>query len=164
MAGGGPSVSQLPSLFGGEDDLLLPNSGPAHQAHFDITAMIDLVFMMNIFFLVTTVGAALAELDLPAARHAVAAQLDESVVVSVTGGAGRPTLVYLGDGASGEALRSAEEQEQRIRAACEAGVATGKPTVLLKAERSVPMREIVRLSSAASVEGAQLHLAVIEQE
>jgi biopolymer transport protein ExbD len=164
MAGGGASVSQLPSLFGGDDDTLLPGRGSSVQAQFDITAMIDLVFMMNIFFLVTTVGAALAELDLPAARHAVAAELDASVVISVTGGAGRQTLVYLGDGASGEALLGSEEQEQRIRAACEAGVSGGKATVLIKAEKSVPMREIVRLSNAASVEGAQLHLAVIEQE
>jgi biopolymer transport protein ExbD len=162
MAGGGAGPIQLPALFGG-DDRLLPAKPLSEEARFDITAMIDLVFMMNIFFLVTTVAAALAELDLPPARHAVAADLDASVVVSVVGGGSAP-LVYLGDGAVGQPLRSVEEQERSVRAQAQAGVAAGKPTVLLKAEKGVLMRDIVRLSNAASVEGARVHLAVIEQE
>ena len=78
MAGGGAGPIQLPALFDGGDDRLLPAKPLAEEARFDITAMIDLVFMMNIFFLVTTVAAALAELDLPPARHAVAAELDDA--------------------------------------------------------------------------------------
>ena len=48
---------------------LVRRSDVEHNADFDITAMIDLVFMMNIYFLVTFIGAAMQEVNLPAADH-----------------------------------------------------------------------------------------------
>ena len=47
-----------------------------------MTPMVDLVFMMNIYFMVTWLTAALAEIDLPAASHC-RDQLDEAVVVTI---------------------------------------------------------------------------------
>ena len=59
----------MPASSSPFEDNPLVKRRPIHdEAKFDITAMIDLVFMMNIFFLVTSVTAALAEIDLPAAR------------------------------------------------------------------------------------------------
>ena len=56
-----------PSPF--EENVLVPHKPLVDDARFDVTAMVDLVFMMNIFFLVTWVETALAEIDLPTARH-----------------------------------------------------------------------------------------------
>lgn len=136
------------------------------EAKFDITAMIDLVFMMNIFFLVTTVGAALAEMDLPTARHVVAADLDTAVILSITlDPAGGGTLLYLGDGEQGAPIANPEDQIKAVRAAVEAGVMDQKMTVLIKAVKNVKLRDLNRIATAAgSVQGIELKLAVIEQE
>lgn len=136
------------------------------EAKFDITAMIDLVFMMNIFFLVTTVGAALAEMDLPVARHVVAADLDAAVVLSITlDPNGNGTFLYIGDGATGDPIANPEEQVKAVRTAVEAGLLAEKTTVLIKAEKNVKLRDLNRVSTAATASpGVELKLAVIEKE
>lgn len=135
------------------------------EAHFDITAMIDLVFMMNIFFLVTWIGASMDELALPTAQHCAAVDGDMAVMVSVLPDfEGDSVTVYLGDGAQGTPLTDPERQEQAIRTAVEEGLADGKTSVVFKAEKKVRLREMARLTSAASLEGMQLHVGVIEKE
>ena len=74
------SASHSPSLDDPDNPLAAPRKVEA-DANFDVTAMIDLVFMMNIYFLVTTLGAAAGELNLPAAKHCVAADRETSVMV-----------------------------------------------------------------------------------
>lgn len=146
-------------------DSLLGRKPLRDDGHFDITAMIDLVFMMNIFFLVTSVGAALAEIDLPAAQHCAAVDGETAVFVTVVPHAdGDAVSVYLADGLRGEPITDPDAQERRIRAAVEAGLDEGKSTVVFKAERRVRLREMARLTSAAAVEGVLLSLAVMEKE
>jgi biopolymer transport protein ExbD len=143
---------------------LVPHRSSGHSAHIDMTAMVDLVFMMNIFFLVTTLVTALAEVDLPAAQHVTAADLDSAVVITVTGAEGQVPQVYLGDGTSGEAL-SESELEDRIIAEVESGKRAGKTAVVIKAEKQVPLRQIGRIAAAAtSVDGVELNLAVMEKD
>ena len=57
---------------------------PQAEAHFDITAMIDLVFMMNIYFLVTFIGASSEEINLPTAMHCAPLDGDVATVITVT--------------------------------------------------------------------------------
>ncbi len=154
------------SVYSHEDDEPLSRRKPMHdEAKFDITAMIDLVFMMNIFFLVTTVGAALAEMDLPVARHVVAADLEAAVVLSLALDPNGGTVLYLGDGIDGEPIASPEEQTKAVLTAVEAGVRDQKTTVLIKAEKNVKLRDLNRIASAASsIQGIELKLAVIEKE
>jgi hypothetical protein len=74
-------------------------------------------------------------------------------------------VVYLGDRDKGEAIRDVGRQEERIRAAVERGLAEGKHDVLLKAERSMRLGDLFRISSAASsVEGVKLSVAVMEKD
>ncbi len=155
------------SGFADDDEPLLARNANHNEANFDITAMIDLVFMMNIFFLVTMVSAALEEINLPSSNHCVAADVDASIIVSIlespdVGGAG---LVFLGEASSGQALVTLDEQERQIRAAVEEGVEMKKTTFLIKAERNVSLRDVARVGGlAASVEGVDLKLAVIEKD
>ena len=62
---------------------LIPRKTHENHSEFDITAMIDLVFMMNIYFLVTTITAALADINLPSAQHCSPADLETSVVITI---------------------------------------------------------------------------------
>ncbi len=159
------SASHSPSLEDPDNPLAVPRRVEA-DANFDVTAMIDLVFMMNIYFLVTTIGASMGELNLPAAKHCIAADRETSVVVSIIEGVDRSAgQVYVGDGREGEPLVEREEQEKAVRAAVEEGVRSQKNTVLIKAEKNVRLRDVARVAAAAAgVPGMELKLAVIEKE
>lgn len=136
------------------------------EARFDMTAMVDLVFMMNIFFLITAVGAALAEIDLPSARHVVAADRDSSVVLTLLAAGDRGAgLLHIGDGQAGEPLSDVQLQERAVREAVEAGVREHKNTVIIKAEKKVRVRDVARIAAVAmGVRGTELRLAVMEKE
>jgi biopolymer transport protein ExbD len=148
------------------DNVLVERKPLVEDAHFDITAMVDLVFMMNIYFLVTWVGAALADIDLPAARHCLAADTDVAVTFTVVE-SGTGPAVYVGDGEHGRPLTDAAEIEQRVRAEVEAGQrqAPPKELVLIKAEKRLRVKHVARVAAiAGSVEGMKLRLAVMEKE
>ena len=147
-----------------ESDALVPRKPAFEDAHFDITAMVDLVFMMNIYFLVAWIVAATAEIDLPSAKHCVAADAEKAVVITIT--AGSPPAVYLGDVHPGGALQ-VDEVEWRLKKAAEDGQKESPPKifVLVKAEKMVRLRDLVRISAAAcSVKGMKLNLAVMEKD
>ena len=144
---------------------MFPRTKVETSAEFDITAMIDLVFMMNIYFLVTFITIALGELDLPTANHASALDAEVATIITMTVGSdGLSAVVFLGDGDKGEAIHDPAEQQQRIAAAVEEAVREARTAVLLKAEKNVRLREIARISSAAVREGVTLHMAVIEKD
>lgn len=149
-----------------EDNPLVPRRSIHDEAKFDITAMIDLVFMMNIFFLVTTVTAALSEIDLPAARHCAPADRDTSVIFTIMAGANRgPGQLTIDEGNDVLSMADIDVHEQRIRDAVEAGVRADRKTVLIKAEKHVRLRDVVRVGSVAvSVPGTELKVAVVEKE
>jgi len=148
----------------GFDELILRQ--PHREVpEFDITAMVDLVFMMNIYFIVTFVTVSMTQVDLPAASHVAPLDAETSVVLTVTGGGTEPVVVYLGEREKGEAIRDVAQQEERVRAAVEQGVAEGKREVLLKAEKKMRLGDLFRISSAASsVEGVKLNVAVMEKD
>ncbi len=76
--------------------------------------MIDLVFMMNIFFLVTSIASAISELDLPPARHVHAADLEKAIIVSIVSAGDRvPPTVRLEDAAGSQTLPAGSQQEER---------------------------------------------------
>lgn len=146
-----------------EEEATLPPPKPlSDDTRFDITAMIDLVFMMNIFFLVTSLATAMAEIELPLARHAAAADPEDAVIVIIVRGPTPDSVaVYLGD-RSPPAITKADEQETTVREAIEQGLKSGKKLVLIKAEGKVRYRDVSRLAQLASAAGAKLHVAVTE--
>jgi biopolymer transport protein ExbD len=158
-AGPAPATNSAPSPF--DEDMLVPKKSLADDARFDVTAMVDLVFMMNIFFLVTWAEMARAEIDLPTARHCAAAEKERSIVLTVLKGS--PAIVFLGDG-TGSGQLSPGEVDQRVTTAVEDGVRDGKDIVLIKAEKEVLLRDVAHLASVATaVKGTKLMLAVIER-
>ena len=167
--GGGPSLpaASNPLLDSGPDANPLVKRRPIRdEARFDITAMIDLVFMMNIFFLVTTVTAALAEMDLPTAKHVAPADRENSIVFTITAGVDRgPGEMTIDEGNERLSLDNVDAHERRIREAVEGAVRENRNIVLIKAEKNVRLRDVSRVGAiATSVPGTDLRLVVIEQE
>jgi biopolymer transport protein ExbD len=146
-------------------DELVARRPDSEPPEFDITAMVDLVFMMNIYFLVTFVTVALGGMSLPSADYCSPLDADEAVIVRMSRSLdGESVTVYLGDGDEGEPIADASEQERLVRSVVDEGVAGGKTAVLLKAEKKVRLADIFRIATAAAVEGIQLHVAVLEKD
>ncbi len=131
----------------------------------DITPLIDIVFLLIIFFLVASVPDYQTAVRLPGARHGRGVSEQASVVVSVFArGEKGPAEVFIGDGRAGRRLPDdADAQEAEIAQEVEQGFNEGRINVVVKAERDVKHREVSRISAAAGrVEGIKLHLAVME--
>src|SRR3954451_14870705 len=148
-----------------DEEGFLPPRGEYEPPEFDITAMVDLVFMMNIYFLVTFVTVAMGELSLPTAKHVAAFDADTAVIFTVTRTLdGKSVNLYIGDGPKSEPITDSAQQDRRVQEAVEQGKAAGKTEVLLKAEKKVHLSDLFRIATAASVEGIKLHVAVVERE
>ncbi len=149
-----------------ESDALLGRQPHREPPEFDITAMVDLVFMMNIYFMVTFITMALAEINLPQAAHVQPLDGDEAVIFTVLGSLdGKSVTVSTGVGDQLRQLPEGDSQDDEIGAAVDRGVAGGKKAVLIKAEKKVRLGELFRVASAAAVaEGVKLHVAVTEKD
>ncbi|GDY09709.1 hypothetical protein LBMAG52_31950 [Planctomycetia bacterium] len=134
---------------------------------FDVTAMVDLVSLMNIYFLVSWVMTMANEVDLPAAKNCVAGDPETSVMVIVKRDDDRGSKVVIGEDGDGEVLTDRAVILQKVTEAVKAGAKEAKPkdTLLIKAEREVPLKDISHIASAAAAaEGFKLRLAVQEKE
>jgi len=147
---------------------LLPRRRPRDTADLDITPMIDIVFLLLIFFLVASIPDMQRAGDLPSARHGEGVNPREAVIFTVAqrGGPG-PAKVFLGDAIQGTPLPDdPDRQAEQIRRAVETGFKDeGKSAVLVRADRGLPYGEVARVTDAvggADVEGANLNLAVRE--
>jgi biopolymer transport protein ExbD len=144
---------------------LLPSHKKHDDAEFDITAMIDLVFLMNIYFMFLFISTSAGELpDLPTAVHAASIESEDALTITIMAGPD-PNFVLVGvDGHKGEPIRDPALQEQMINAAADEAVREKKTKILIKAQKSVRLREIQRIVSAASRDEFTLHVAVAEVE
>jgi biopolymer transport protein ExbD len=144
---------------------LFPRQQRHADAEFDVTAMVDLVFMMNIYFLVTFVLAISVEINLPAAVHVTPLDGDKATVITVLAGPDWKTVfVYLGDGKKGTPVLEPDDQVTQIANAVETASAQGKTAVLIKAEKGIRLREMKRIANAAAHEGMTLHIAIMEKD
>src|SRR4051794_21107591 len=155
----------LPILGESAEEGLFHRLHQQPDAEFDITAMVDLVFMMNLYFLITFITITLGEINLPPAAHAAPLDGDTATVVTVLAGPDWKTVfVYLGDGKSGTPIVEADDQITQIANRVEQAAAQGKKAVLIKAEKTIRLREIKRIGAAAAHEGMTLHIAIMEKE
>ena len=157
------------------DSLTAEDPGPVLKrrpirdtADMDITPLIDVTFLLLIFFLVCSTLGQQAAVELPPARHGTAVGPQSSVIITVQdNGPKRPATVYLEPLEDGDPRRelsqNEQEQEDDIVAHVKRGKELNKPTVLIKAEKGVKHREVSRVAGAAGrVEDIKLHLAVFE--
>ncbi|HID78149.1 MAG TPA: biopolymer transporter ExbD [Planctomycetaceae bacterium] len=145
---------------------VLPRRRIEPDVEMDITPMIDIVFLLLIFFIVCATAASQMGVDLPPARYGKGVSEQNAVVFSIeSSGDKAPAAVYVGE-AMGERLPGdLDLQEERIRDEVERGVTQGKTNVIIKAAREVKHRDVARVASAVGqVEGVRLHVAVLEVE
>ncbi|MEM9659396.1 MAG: biopolymer transporter ExbD [Planctomycetota bacterium] len=151
------------------DDVSL-RRGPrvVQDVELDITPMIDVTFLLLIFFMVTSTMDQQAKVELASARHGDAVGERESVIITVGAGGVDSAPVYLSDQTDGEPLpEDLELQDEAIRAAVESGRSEEVPKtrVLILADRNVAHRDVARVIKAASrVEGMSIHLGVHEED
>ena len=136
------------------------------SADLDITPMIDITFLLLIFFLVCSTTAMQSAVELPPAQFGEGVSEKTSVIFTVvsSGESGRAD-VYLGSTTGARLADDPAAQERAIAEAVEEGFRQGNSSVLVKAERKVKCSEVLRVAAAAGqVEGISLHYAVKEAE
>ena len=137
---------------------------PLDDDEMDITPMIDITFLLLIFFLVASKMDPSSSIQLPKARNGMGVVEKNSVIILVTQGESDQAAVRRGDGEPFST--DLEQQEQEIQDyVLESVERESKEHVLIKAERGVKYREVDRVARAvggAREEGGSLHVAVLE--
>jgi len=155
----------------GEDELLKPRRR-LEDTEMDITPMIDITFLLLIFFLVASNMDQSASVLLPPAQYGTTVANRASVFVTLDKPAGdEPAPVYKGDGPDPGNLIEASDLEA-LETELETYVADTileddrKRYVVIKAARGVKHRDVARVAKSvarvAEVQG--LHVAVMEVE
>jgi biopolymer transport protein ExbD len=161
-------VSDVVDVNGDDDQPIQLPRRPKQEVDMDITPMIDIVFLLLIFFLVASRIDADIQVSLPPARHGTAVATKNAVILTVAQGTGDQAEIYKGDGAdpAGKlASTDPADQEAEIVDYVQAAMNDGKENVLVKAEKNVKHREVSRVAKAIGlVEGARLFVAVKEEE
>ncbi len=129
----------------------------------DITPMIDVTFLLLIFFLVASVPDVQAALELPRAETGLGVSRKESFTISVAAAVGGAPEVYLADGRYGAPLSGSQtEKASHIRSAVEGAARRGVDDVIIKAESLVKFRDVDWIVRAAGIDGLRVNLAVTE--
>ncbi len=138
------------------------------EAEMDITSMIDLTFLLLIFFLVAGKMDPSGQLKLPPARYGKPVVEKSSIIVTMAAGEEGKAIVYCGNGVSDKTKVSSADmaaQEDEVANYVEKEFLAGaKENVLIKAGKGIKQREIWRISKAAtrSESVQQLYVGVTE--
>ncbi len=152
------------------DDTLQPllRSKAYDDSEMDITPMIDITFLLLIFFIVSSKMDSSADVKLPKAHYGTAVVEKSSVVVTIVADEDGSAIVYRGDGtvpANQIPSGDMEAQEDEVAGYVEEEMAGGsKEYVLIKADERLKHREVSRIAKAATRPEAvlQLFVAVLE--
>lgn len=138
------------------------------EPEMDITPMIDITFLLLIFFLVASRLSDEAFVELPSARHGTAVSSESSLIVTLTKGSGDEAVIYKGDGINDATRLSStdlQDQQAELQAYIEKGLTVdSKSQLLIKAEEGVRHRDVARVARAAGEATASvMYLAVAEE-
>lgn len=134
------------------------------NSEMDITPMIDITFLLLIFFLVSSRMTAEQTVELPKARHGEVVPVKESAIIVMRRGTGDVAEVLRTDGSRFSS--DLELQNAEIAEYVSGELSAGKQHVIIRAEGSVRHGEIGRVSRAISEsleEGDLINIAVMEQ-
>ena len=158
-----------------EVDYTLEPTGPVsfqrksrnNQAEMDITPMIDITFLLLIFFLVASRLSQEAFVELPRAKYGQSVSSENAVIVTVTQGTGENADIYKSDGVEPTAkLASTDLEDQQVELSeyIKSALDGGMTQVIIKAENGVRHRDVARVAKSAGEATAEvLYVAVIEE-
>ncbi|MEZ6044769.1 MAG: biopolymer transporter ExbD [Planctomycetaceae bacterium] len=148
-------------FMGGSEAAFLTKKKKKEEADLDITPMIDVTFLLLIFFMVTSTMQESSNIHPPGARHGEGTNKEDSVIISIAAPS-TPTEdpeIKLGDKPNSPII-ALGQVEAEVRAGV-AALGLQEPNVIVKADRDVPhgfvqqvLREINRL------ENVRFHIGV----
>lgn len=125
----------------------------------DITPMIDCVFLLLIFFMVTSTMKGTPDMDLPTAHYGTGVPSGNATIVTIRRTeAGGPPAILLGDG------RGPETDLAGLKQYVEESLQKTKRHVIIKAERDIPhgfVQEVTRVVN--DIEGTIFNVGVQEK-
>ena len=134
------------------------------DSEIEIAPLIDMVFLLLIFFIVTSTMERQSTIDLPRTEYGMAVSERNATTISIEG-KGAEIRVYLGDNLGGDPLPDlTQPQETAIARAVEAAWLEGKTSLVIKADREVHTGEIARIIRAATqaVDVLDVYMATVE--
>ncbi len=148
----------------------LSNNRSMGDAEMDITPLIDIVFLLLIFFLVASKMDEAATVKLPPARRGIDVAQENAIIVIVKKDDDGDVVVARRDGSALAA--DLEQQETEIGEYVEAGLTGSEPfdrpmeSIILKAQGDVLEGEVARVAEAIGkvTDIAVLNYAVLEQQ
>jgi biopolymer transport protein ExbD len=123
----------------------------------DITPMIDVTFLLLIFFMVASTMQGTPDIDVPPAQHSIGVDSAGATVITILAPTsfGDAPRIVLGDGEGREA------DQNDVRQYIEDSIRGGKKRVVLKAEGDVVHGLVDEVSQTIkSVDGAELFMGV----
>ncbi|QDT37771.1 ExbD/TolR family protein [Stratiformator vulcanicus] len=135
-----------------DDEAYVPKRRKLGEADLDITPMIDVTFLLLIFFMVTSTMQETDSTDIPPARFGVGTETGESIMITLRrpiSEGDEPTVVF--PGGDERALSEAVEAET-LKNLVEAGLNEIPRTerVIVNADRDLPFGDVRRLTSGLS--------------
>jgi len=138
---------------------------PPMDDEMDITPMIDMTFLLLIFFILTSKMTAEPTYPLPRAKSGNSVAVKNCVVITVRRGSGDAAVVSRSDGTVFS--DDPEQQSAEIGEYIQLGLNTQKSEVLIRAEGAVRNGEISRLKEVVSEsleEGQVINFGVIDEK
>jgi biopolymer transport protein ExbD len=129
----------------------------------DITPMIDVTFLLLIFFMVTSKMEKASLLEIPAAKHGLGVMQDKSTIITIFNTNNIPE-VYL----SNEEKKNGPADMAAVTAYVQEGVAANRLNVIIKADRDTPsgfVDEVARAANEVQTAGEELkfYIGVIDR-
>lgn len=141
-----------------DDDGFVLEKRKHEEVHIDFTPMIDCMFLLLMFNMIAFTLTGSSDLDMPKARYATGNDAADATTITIRQPTqpSEPCHVEI-EGVPKQASATLEE----VRKAIEEAATEGKMQVVIKAERRVPIRELMDVASqVGEVEGTTLLLAV----
>ena len=148
-------------LYRASDDDVRFRRRQKSEMDLDITPMIDVTFLLLIFFMVASTMQATDENNIPPAKHGVGIETGRSTIISIrlVDSEGSSPVIVLGEAAGRPA--GLENVADYVRA----GVENNRSRVVIKADRDVPHGFVQSVARAANtVEGIQFFIAVQDKQ
>ena len=139
-----PHVPLFPTVLEHVKKSRIPN-----DEELDITPMIDVTFLMLIFFMVASTMQGTPDLPLPPAETGTGITEKSSVVLTLLMVEDKPTLIL------GDQPGAPQGDLPDVANFVAKGVAEGRKNVILKADRDLPSSFVERVAKEANVEGVE---------
>jgi len=140
-----------------DSDAAFTRERSEYDADLDITPMIDVTFLLLIFFMVTSTMQPDEALDIPTSVHGLGVETNSAILITIS--AGEPPLINLVED------KNLTEDHTTVGPYVQARMQQGRKHVIIKAERLVQHGFVQKVTREANTvikefEGARFSIAV----